>query len=178
MRIATDLVNTGANGADSMREPAALRRFLLEHAEPEPVAVTADDLDGVRAVRERLRAVYAASRDADAAAIINELLAEHATRPYLSDHDGTPWHVHVTSPDAPWAQWMAATTAMGLSVLVAGHGFGALRICAADTCDRAFVSTSRERVRRFCSPQCATRTRVGAYRARQRSVSRDDADRA
>lgn len=166
--IATDLVNTGAQAGEALRAPGDLRQFLLDHAEPEPITVSDRDLEQARAVRERLRQIYAAERDRDAAAVINELLAAHATRPYLSDHDGTPWHVHVTTIDAEWARWLAATTAMGLAVLVAGHGFDALRICAADDCDRAFATTSRQRIRRFCSPACATRTRVSSYRARQR----------
>lgn len=168
VRIATDLVNTDARGAEALREPADLRRFLLDHAEPEPVTVTAQDLAEVRVVRQRLRAVYGAARDADAAAVLNQLLAEDATRPYLSDHDGSPWHLHVTEMDAGWARWMAAASALALAIVAAGHGFGALRRCAAGGCDTVFVSTTSRRVRRFCSPTCATRTRVSAHRARRR----------
>jgi predicted RNA-binding Zn ribbon-like protein len=167
--IATDLVNSSARGVETLRSPDDLRRFLLDHAEPEPVTVTARDLEQAREVRQRLRAVYAAERDRDAAAVINDLLEAHATRPYLSDHDGAPWHVHVTTMDAGWSRWLAATTAMGLAVLVAGYGFDALRICAARDCDRAFVVTSRQRVRRYCSPTCATRARGSSHRARRRA---------
>lgn len=166
--IATDLVNTAALGTEELRTPADLRQFLLDHAEPEPIAVTDRDLEQVHALRHKLRQIYAAKHDRNAADAINELLTTYATRPYLSDHDSTPWHVHVTTMDADWARWLAATTAMGLAVLVAGHGFDALRICAANDCDRAFVTTARQRVRRFCSSTCATRSRVTSYRARQR----------
>lgn len=130
--------------------------------------MTGDDLAHVRELRQRLREVFEAEREADAAAIVNALFAEYATRPYLSDHDGTPWHLHVSTMDADWGASLAALTAMGLAVLVAGHGFGALRRCAATGCELVFVATAPGRARRFCSPACATRTRVSSYRARHR----------
>lgn len=134
--------------------------------------MTGDDLTRVRAVRARLAAVYGAERAADAAAVLNGLFAEHATRPYLTDHDGTPWHLHVTAMDADWPRSIAAIAAMGLATVVAGYGFGALRRCGATGCDTVFVTTSRQRVRRYCSPACATRTRVSAHRARRRGTAR------
>ncbi|MGH3680930.1 MAG: CGNR zinc finger domain-containing protein [Natronosporangium sp.] len=168
MRIAVDLVNTHRDGVDRLAGPDDLRRFLLDHAEPEPVSVTDGELTQVRVLRQRLRAVFEAEQDADAAAILNALFADHATRPYLSDHDGTLWHLHVSTMDADWGSSLAALTAIGLAVLVAGHGFDALRRCAAADCEMVFVVTTPGRVRRFCSPACATRTRVSSYRARHR----------
>jgi predicted RNA-binding Zn ribbon-like protein len=166
--IATDLVNSAAGGADTLSTAEAVREFLLDHAEPEPVKVTVDEVAKIHALRRRLRAVYEANDDRVAAGVLNELFAAYATRPYLSEHDDTPWHLHVTAMEADWGEWMAGTTAMGLAVLVAGHGFEALGVCADDTCDRVFTSTAKQRVKRFCSTTCATRTRVSAYRARHR----------
>jgi predicted RNA-binding Zn ribbon-like protein len=168
IRIATDLVNSDLGGVETLATPDELRRFLLDHAEPEPVDVTDVELAEIHQLRHRLRAVYGAADDHTAARVLNELFAAHATRPYLSEHDETPWHVHVTSMDADWAEWMAATTAMGLAMVVAGHGFDALRRCRADNCERVFVTTTTRRTRRFCSSTCATRTRVSSHRARQR----------
>ncbi|WP_427889648.1 CGNR zinc finger domain-containing protein [Kribbella sp. GL6] len=161
IRLAVDLVN--------LRElpgPAELRAFLLAHGEPEPVEVDEDDVEGVRAVREALRPVFE-DDPAEGARAVNALLARYAVRPYLSDHDGTPWHVHVAEPDASWADWLAATTALGLATFAAGHGFESLAVCAAANCDRVFANTAVNRPRRFCTPRCATRTRVATYRARQ-----------
>jgi predicted RNA-binding Zn ribbon-like protein len=42
-----------------------------------------------------------------------------------------------------------------------------LRLCAADDCDSVHVDLSKNRSRRFCSPSCANRTNVAAYRTRQ-----------
>ena len=159
VRLAVDLVN------EQLASPEALRRFLLDHAEPEPVRVTEAAVIEVRAVRERLRPAFELSA-AEAAAVLNGLLADYAVRPYLSDHDGSPWHLHVSDPGASWAQWLGAATAVGLAGFVAGHGFESAGVCAADDCERVFVNPAARRPRRFCTPTCAGRTRVASYRAR------------
>jgi predicted RNA-binding Zn ribbon-like protein len=164
IRLAVDLVNTRTREPEQLTSPAALRAFLLEHGEPDPIELTEKDLTAVRAVRERLRPVF----HTGGAEVINELLAEYAVRPYLSDHDGSPWHLHVAEPDASWAEWLAATTALGLATFAAGHGFGALGVCAAVDCERVFANPAERRPRRFCTPRCSSRTRVASYRARHR----------
>lgn len=166
VRLAVDLVNTRTREPERLTDAGALRRFLLDHAEPEPVEVTEDDLAGVIGIRERLRPVFEAV-PARAAGVLNDLLRDFATRPYLSDHDGTSWHLHVARDDASWAEWLGAATALGLAGFAAGHGFGAMDVCAAGDCERVFVNPAARRPRRFCTPTCAGRTRVAQHRARQ-----------
>ena len=98
IRLAVDLVNTRTRDPEQLTSPAALRSFLLEHGESDPIEVTEADLIAVRAVREQVRPVF----HAGGAEAINGLLAEYAVRPYLSDHDGSPWHLHVAEPDASY----------------------------------------------------------------------------
>jgi len=164
--LAVDLVNTRTKEPEKLTSVTALREFLLTHDEPEPVDVDQRDLDEVRAVRERIRPVFELE-PGEAAPVLNELLREYAVRPYLSDHDGTPWHLHVARPEARWAEWLAAGMALGLASFVAGRGFGALGTCDAVDCERVFVNTAERRPRRFCSPPCAGRTRVAQHRARK-----------
>lgn len=166
VHLAVALVNTRTRSPEQLVSPAALREFLLERGEPEPVDVDETDLREMIAVRERLRPVFDAPPDV-AAALVNDLLAEFAVRPYLSDHDGTPWHLHATRPDAGWADWAAATAALAIAAFAAAHGFAALATCAADDCESVFANAAQRRVRRFCTPTCAGRTRVATYRARQ-----------
>lgn len=167
VRLAVDLVNTRTREPEKLTTPSDVREFLLEHGESDPIALDEDDLAQIRAVRERIRPVFHAD-PADAARLLNELLTEYAVRPYLSEHDGAPWHLHVSKPEATWAEWLAATTALGLASFVAGHGFGAIGPCAAVDCERVFVNPAERRPRKFCSPTCASRTRVATYRARQK----------
>ena len=166
VRLAVDLVNTRTREPEKLTSPDALRGFLVEHAEPEPVEVDERDLAAVIEVRERLRPVFH-SPPAEAARTLNEVLREYAVRPYLSDHDGTTWHLHVSGEDADWATWLGAATALGLAGFAAGHGFEAMRQCDAGDCERVFVNPAENRPRRFCTPTCASRTRVATYRARR-----------
>lgn len=165
VRIAVDLVNTKSLDPEKLTSPAAVREFLLEHGEP-TATIDEDDLAQVKAIRERIRPVFHADPK-DAARILNDLLAEYAVRPYLSDHDGSPWHLHVAKPEATWADWLAAGTALGLAGFAAAHGFEAIDTCAAPDCERVFVNPAERRPRRFCTPTCSSRTRVASYRARQ-----------
>jgi predicted RNA-binding Zn ribbon-like protein len=165
IRLAVDLVNTKSLDPEKLTSPEALERFLLDHGEP-TADVDEDDLAQVKAVRERIRPVFHAE-PGEAATILNDLLAEYAVRPYLSDHDGAPWHLHVARPGATWAEWLAAGTALGLAGFAAGHGFAAIDSCAAEDCERVFVNPAERRPRRFCTPTCSSRTRVASYRARR-----------
>ncbi|WBQ07003.1 CGNR zinc finger domain-containing protein [Kribbella sp. CA-293567] len=165
IRIAVDLVNTRTLEPEQLTSVAALEQFLLDHGEP-IVTVGEADLAAVKEVRERLRPVFRAE-PREAAQILNALLAEYAVRPYLSDHDGSPWHLHVARPDATWAEWLAAGAALGLSGFAAGHGFEAIDTCAAHDCERVFVNGAQRRPRRFCTPTCSSRSRVASYRARR-----------
>ena len=165
IRLAVDLVNTKSLDPEKLTSPEALERFLLDHGEP-TADVDEDDLDQVKAVRERIRPVFHAE-PRDAAMILNDLLAEYAVRPYLSDHDGAPWHLDVAKPEATWAEWLAAGTALGLAGFAAGHGFASIDSCAAEDCQRVFVNPAERRPRRFCTPTCSSRTRVASYRARR-----------
>nr|WP_239062440.1 CGNR zinc finger domain-containing protein [Streptomyces sp. SID13031] len=171
VRIAVDLVNTKSRNPEKLTSPEALGQFLLEHGEP---AATVDerDLAQIKVIRERIRPVFHAE-PADAARILNELLTEYAVRPYLSDHDGSPWHLHVAKPEPTWAEWLAAGAALGLAGFAAGHGFDAIGACAAADCERVFVNAAERRPRRFCTPTCSSRTRVASYRARSKAAAAD-----
>lgn len=166
MDITVDLVNTAASGRDDLRTPSELSAFLLAHGESEPVVVDAADVAAIRELRSKLRVVFETADGAEAAGVVNELLALHATRPYLTDHDGTAWHLHVAGPEASWPEWLAARTALALALVIADGGLSRLRRCAASGCDVVLLDTSRNHTRRFCSPTCATRTRVAAHRRR------------
>ncbi|MFF0343728.1 ABATE domain-containing protein [Kribbella sp. NPDC004875] len=166
IRLAVDLVNTRTFEPEQLNTPADLRAFLLDHGEPEPVDVDGADLAAVRMVREWLRPVFHGD-PSQAARVLNAVLERHAVRPYLSDHDGTPWHLHVARPGASWGEWLAATTALGLASFAAGHGFAALAVCAAADCERVFANAAENRPRKFCTPRCSSRTRVASYRARR-----------
>jgi predicted RNA-binding Zn ribbon-like protein len=167
VRLAVALVNLRTR-LEAPLDAAVLRRFLAEHGERPPIELDDADAAAIAAVGLELEAIFDA-RDADAAAgLVNRLLERAGTRPRLSNHDGTPWHLHLTAEDASWAEWLAATTGLGLARLLAEDGTARLGRCAAPGCGRAFAGGPRNHRRRFCSAACGNAARVAAFRARQR----------
>jgi predicted RNA-binding Zn ribbon-like protein len=167
VRLAVDLVNLRARLGDAPLDAAALRRFLADHGEQPPVRLDEAGAAAIAAVEAELRAVFDAPGVDDAAARVNRLLERAGGRPRLSDHDGTPWHLHLTDDDATWAEWLAAVTGLGLARLLAEDGMARVGRCAAHGCRRVFAGGPRNHRRRYCSPACGNAARVAAYRARR-----------
>lgn len=96
---------------------------------------------------------------------LNTLLAETASRPYISTHDDRAPHLHYAAEQAPVDERVKAYTAVGLAELfcTAPDRIG---VCARADCELVFVDTSRNGRRRFCSDRCANRVAVARHRAR------------
>ncbi|MFP5297877.1 MAG: CGNR zinc finger domain-containing protein [Actinomycetota bacterium] len=168
IRVGPDLVNTlgSITGTEYLAAPEDLERFMAERAIQPPPKISEADVETVRRLRDQVRAVFEATEDAEAARLINDLIARAGTQPYLTDHDGH-WHLHYTSTDAPAAERLAAVIGMGMAEVIARFGWERFGLCAADPCKDAFIDTSKNRSRRFCSDTCASRANVAAYRARK-----------
>lgn len=166
---AAALVNTLGDGDDALADRAGLDAFLADYPMSGQVLGTDEELELVRQLRGRLRAVWSAGGRDPAAAIVNELLTEADARPYLSKHDQYDWHLHVTVPDAPLARRIGGEAAMAFLDLIRADDLDRLRICAADDCQAVVVDLSRNKSRRFCGSGCGNRANVAAYRARKRN---------
>ncbi|WP_243793098.1 CGNR zinc finger domain-containing protein [Saccharopolyspora gloriosae] len=162
--LALRLANADLTGLDGLR--AAL------HDEPWwSERVHEHDLEVLRTVAAGLRAAFDAMIEGDAVhvqAATNELLERHPPRPRLSGHTSN-WHVHVAGPDAPPATEVAAASAWGLAQGVVAHGTGRWGRCQAADCATYFLDTSTNQAKRFCSPRCANRVHVAAFRARRKT---------
>lgn len=162
--LAADLVN-----ADDLTDLGALEVFLDKHqVDPRPRAAEAD-LDAVRALRPRLRAIWQATTSEQLAALINELLRASGARPWLTDHGGGwGWHLHVTGHEAALGDRIAAQAGFAFADLVRLRETDRLRSCEAPGCDAVFVDLSKNRSRRFCDTgNCGNRQHVAAYRERR-----------
>jgi predicted RNA-binding Zn ribbon-like protein len=166
VELAIDLANADRS------EPAWAGNFLRAHDEWFTTASSLDlteaDSAQVADVAVLIRAVALAGTQADVIARLNELLALAHPQPYATDHDGD-LHLHYAGPDSPALEQLTTTVAMGLSSVVAQHGWQRLGLCTAEGCDNVYVDTSRNASRRYCSNTCASRSTVAAYRARQKS---------
>jgi len=170
VRLAVDLVNLRLRLGGAPLDASVLRRFLDDHGEQPPIPLDDADAATIAAVEAELRSVFDAPDVHAAARMTNRLLERASDPPRLSDHDGTPWHLHVTAEDAPWAEWLAATTGMGLARLLVEDGTARIGRCAAPRCRRVFAGGPRNHARRYCSPGCGNAARVAAFRARGRAV--------
>ena len=167
-----DLVNTVDLGGDTLVTLADLDDFLARHPSSGALRRTHEELESVRALRPRLRKFWTVKDRDEAAALVNQILEEADARPYLSRHDEWDWHLHVTRPNAPLADRIAADAAMAFLDLIRADALGRLRICAADDCEDVLVDLSKNSSKRYCDTgNCGNRTNVAAYRARKRLQS-------
>ena len=176
---AVRLVNTEEprRGTDALTSADAVRDLI--GASTQLAARLADaDLARLRAVRTRLRGIFEAADEGDdvrAVDLLNALLLEFPVTPQISGHPsvneetGRPdWHLHLADHAVNAAAAYSASACMGLAVQLTTLGADRLGVCEAAPCRNAYVDTSTNRSRRYCSDRCATRANVAAYRARKR----------
>jgi predicted RNA-binding Zn ribbon-like protein len=170
-----ELINSGrAATGDLLPDLPAVQSFADRYAFYGTAGVPAD-MNRLRAYRARLDEIAtacAAGAVGPAIDKLNALLAQTGASPQIASHHGRGPHIHVSRPDSPLADRMAAHFAMGLAWLVVAGQAGRLRSCDSPTCNDVFVDLSRNRSRRYCdSRTCGNRLHVAAYRARKHATS-------
>ncbi|MBO7937920.1 CGNR zinc finger domain-containing protein [Streptomyces sp. S9] len=158
---------------DTPPTPDRVAEVLRAHGEPDPLVLTPEDVDRLRAAGEPLRDVFAAADVDGAAEVLNRLLGQHTGPLRLTSHAGrTPWHPHLDrADDGPWDEWFLASSCLALAVLLWDRRRPPGRVCASPSCSQVFVAHGSGPERRYCSRRCATRERVAAHR---RSRAADD----
>ncbi|MEO6200440.1 MAG: CGNR zinc finger domain-containing protein [Cryobacterium sp.] len=170
LEFAVVLGNTGPeasrSGADELGTLDQLVEFLARY--PISGRIDADErerLDVLRA-RDQLRLVWSLDRD-NAALQVNTMLAEAHALPYLARHDGSDWHMHATTSDAPLGERMRVEAALALMDVIRMDEMQRLRICEADDCAGLIIDLSRNGSKRYCSARCGSRMNMIAFRKRQ-----------
>jgi len=166
-----ELINTGrSRDGDLLTDVEAVQAFADRYAFQGTPAGPAD-VPRLRAHRARLDEIATACERGsvdEAIEKLNALLAKTGASPQIASHDGRGPHIHVSRPESPLADRMAAHFAMGLAWLVVAGQAGRVRSCDSPTCNDVFVDLSRNRSRRYCdSRTCGNRQHVAAYRARK-----------
>ena len=171
---AAALANTGPALGDEDREDlpglAALLAWMDRWEWTGRRPTTEAEVDAVRRLRPRLRAIWSLPEDALVESA-NTLLEEGRALPRLVRHGAFGWHVHATSDDAPLAERIAVEVGMALvDVIRAGAHLepGGL---AGDDCEDLLIDLSKNRSRKFCDGTCGTRANVAAYRARKATTA-------
>lgn len=169
-----DLVNTApsVDGEDLLADLPGLESFVARHDVSEVGRLTSSDLTAVVGLRSELRGIFEARTDAEAARLVNALIARAPVTPRLTDHDGHPLHMHYFAPGATIEEHLAVDCGMALARVVAAGERARLRTCEAPDCTHVLVDLSRNRSRRYCDARtCGNRLHVAAYRERQRAQS-------
>jgi predicted RNA-binding Zn ribbon-like protein len=168
--LAADLVNS-----TDLTSTDAVEAFLVKHRVAPHPPVTAADLDAVRALGPRLRAVWQADGLPRLVELVNDLLTDSAARPALVDHGGGfGYHLHFTGAEATLEHRLAAQAAFAFADLVRLREHGRLRVCEAPGCQAVFADLSKNRSRRYCDTgNCGNRQHVAAYRERLAAKSDD-----
>ena len=150
---------------------------LVAHLEGRPhlrEQATDRDCMVLRKLQRELRPVFDAGEAEDSDAVVaglNDLLARHPITPQISDHDAHDLHLHAATEAAGVADLLISESLLGLATLVCDLGPQRLGVCSATPCSNAFVDTSPNRSRRYCSERCSSRANVAAYRARRRALT-------
>ena len=156
--------------------------WLVNHPDVEAAALAAElqrrEVHGAPAAAEaaalrpwaaRVREVFEATAMADKAQLTDALLVAADCRPRLVSHgDGKPFHFHYAPVETGLAARVRALTAAGLGHVVDGGAGARLRACDRPGCGVAFIDTSRNGRRRFCSVRCANQVNVASHRQRRR----------
>jgi predicted RNA-binding Zn ribbon-like protein len=166
LQAAVTLANSGEQ-PDTLTSVADLDRVWDDFGYTGRHDRTRAELDAVRALRPRLRALLTADRDG-AVELVNQMLSEARAVPQLKRHDDFDWHIHAVEPDQPLERRILVETAMAMIDVIRADEMSRLAVCADDTCEGVVLDLSRNRSRRFCSTTCGNRNAVAAYRARQR----------
>ncbi|WP_299166449.1 CGNR zinc finger domain-containing protein [uncultured Arthrobacter sp.] len=163
LRSAAALVNT--EDGEQLPDVDSLVRFARDWNWTGNLALDYAELDAVRHLRPRLRALWGGSEDAVVEAV-NALLREFSALPQLVRHDSWDYHIHAVPREAPLSARMAVEAAMAFVDLVRSKELSRVRTCASPDCGNVLVDLSKNRSRRFCESGCGNRAAVAAYRAR------------
>ena len=177
LTLITHLVNSDHDGETLVGREDVAELATQHHFSP-PIRITGEDVAQLRTLRARLREALtedgddsgdaAVKREARVAHLTNELFTETRALPQLRKHDHWDWHLHAVPNEAGIAERTAADVAVALADVVLDGETSRFGTCAAIGCGALFVDLSRNRSKRFCDRgNCANRTHVAAFRARQ-----------
>ncbi|GLY64572.1 CGNR zinc finger domain-containing protein [Amycolatopsis taiwanensis] len=156
-------------GVSLLNEPCSSAAELGHRCEAAGLVLAApptdEDLVAVQSFLSDWERVVACTEHTQRAALLNALMAEYASAPWLTDHAGTGWHLHFREPDIDTPRQIAALISVGTALHLSGLGMDRLGVCAADGCAEIYADISRNGRQRFCSPTCANREAVRRHRA-------------
>lgn len=162
--LAADLVNLARGTSWSV---AGLEAVLAQHhiRRRSSLGGAADELRGWAG---RLRTAFSASDARKRCKAINALLENGTARAFLTTHNDLGPHLHFIPEDNDVVARVKAVTAGGLAMFTVEAKGSRLGVCARHSCGTAFVDTSRNGLRKYCSTRCGNYDAVHRHRAGSR----------
>jgi len=172
--LAVRLVNSGVCDADAdpLRSCEAFRAFVAERPFL-AVPVTRHDLGRLRLLRSDLAEVFSSAAEdggRTAADRLNALLTVHPVHPLLVQHDGEPWHIHLSESGSMTDRYAAASV-ISMALLLSQLGTDRLGICAIASCDRVYIDGSSNKSRRYCAQHSPARGNVTSLRHQRGQIA-------
>ncbi|MBV9858378.1 MAG: CGNR zinc finger domain-containing protein [Streptosporangiaceae bacterium] len=169
-----DFVNTLDIDLDEERlqSPAALTQWLREHHLFSGRSATREDLHAALALREALRAAFRGHHNGTASTDpgLDQVLAAYPLRVSLRAD---------RLELEPVANGARGALARIVAAIMESHADGTwprLKVCSESTCQWAFLDTSKNLSRSWCSMRlCGNRAKTRAYRARRTPGQRNQA---
>jgi predicted RNA-binding Zn ribbon-like protein len=171
--LVRDFVNTldVQSADDRLHSPAALAQWLREHGLTTGRSATEADLTDAVALREGLRAELREHHDRAGSTPGPRDIGRRQLDRILA---GYPLRLGIRT-GTPQVEPAGTGTSAGLAGIVAAvaesHAdlsWPRLKVCQEPSCQWAFVDTSRNQSRCWCSMRlCGNRAKIKAYRARQ-----------
>ncbi|AXG81014.1 CGNR zinc finger domain-containing protein [Streptomyces paludis] len=158
--LAADLANAESPFTPERTEALLIARGIVRHA------LSASGTAAVEVWSRRLAPCFGPQELEVRRDRVNALLADAASRPYITTHDGHGPHLHYADPALGSVAHIKAATAAGLAYVVCFASHTRLGRCARAGCGRAFVDTSRNGRRVYCSVRCANNDAVARHRRR------------
>lgn len=118
-------------------------------------------------VAERLWLLFAAESDVERAALLNDMLDDAQLSPGVDEGAALVWRTRRVDAGG---LLLAGCAALLLGV-VQELGWDRLGMCAGYDCLDVYLDEAGRGTRRFCSATCLNRSRIRAYRYRQRAAS-------
>lgn len=168
VRVAVDLVNDVVVRPVDPSEAAAVKQ-LLSFDPWSTARFRARDAGGFAALAEELHSIFTALDAADvdaAAARLNDLLEAAPQETHLAKADGQ-WVLHHHPKEAALVPAWTSICAEALARLVADGHADRAGLCEAEDCRRAYIDTTKNTTRRFCSTACQNRVKTAALRRRR-----------
>ncbi|WP_326619803.1 CGNR zinc finger domain-containing protein [Streptomyces decoyicus] len=162
--LSADLINLPEMNATSIQQ--LFEAHGIRHPE-----VAAADVDGFRRWRDQLARAFGSGDPAEQCSAVNDLLAAATIRPWVTTHDGLQPHLHFVPDSADLLSRVKAVTAGGLAFVLCWEGGARLGRCLRSGCSRAYVDTSRNGQRRYCTARCGNTEAVMRHRSRTRPAS-------